>query len=190
MNGIYFDHFMQLFSGYYKDSNDFIDKDVDKINIRCAGITDNDPEIDSFPTQEELSEGKNRCLYLIEELKANSENCRLFSNLKTFEYDLALEGNNLNQLCSILLEYIETDGTLKAKCATYIKEDWSNKKMEEKVEASKWFLERLNNSNPVGKGEFAQALAYKLNKGDVKLKIPEYISDAIIWVTNNNAKVQ
>jgi len=51
MNGIYFDHFMQLFSGYLRNLDGSINKNVDKINILCAGITDNDPEVETKPTK-------------------------------------------------------------------------------------------------------------------------------------------
>ena len=182
MNGIYFDHFMQLFSGYLKVSEDIIIKNLDKINILCAGITDNDPEVETKPTKDNLEVGKNRCLYMIDELDKNSPKCRLFSNLKTFEYDLAMEGINLKVMSEVLLEKFTTDGELKAKATEYSITDWSKKDNSEKAIASKWLLDRLVNSNPVGKGEFAQLLSFKLNKGEVDLSVPQYIEDAIKWL--------
>ena len=61
MNGIYFDSFMQLFSGYLMDSDEVIDINIDKINVFCAGITDNDPDVNSKPTKDKLEVGTNRC---------------------------------------------------------------------------------------------------------------------------------
>ena len=180
INGIFFDHFMQLFSGYNKDEHGLINKGTDKINVRCAGITDNDPDKDLYPTNTVM--GKNRCLYLIDELKNNSENCRLFSNLKTFEYDLAIEGNNIIHMNKVLLSSFTTEGPLKRKSEEYDKVNWSEKSFEEKKEAAKWILERLKNSNPIGKGEFAQMLSYKIHSEKIKLSVPEYIKESIKWV--------
>lgn len=182
INGIFFDHFMQLFTGYSKDEDDFIDKEIDKINIRCAGITDNDPEKELYPTSTNPKTGKNRCLYLIQELTSNSENCRLFSNLKTFEYDLALEGDNIKIMNDVILANITTDGPLKKQSEDYAKVNWKDEKIEKKSLAAKWILERLENSNPLGKGEFAQKLSYKTHLEDVELSVPKYIMESIKWV--------
>jgi predicted ATP-dependent endonuclease of OLD family len=182
MNGIYFNHFMQLFLGYVMDLSSSSVENVDKIDVLCAGITDNDPETEAKPTKNHLVEGKNRCLYLIDELKDNSPKCRLYSNLKTFEYDLAFTGNNLKVLYEVLLETFTTDGNLKAKAKEYSETDWSKKKDEEKADASKWLLDRLEKSYPIGKGEFAQIISFKLNKNEINLDVPEYIENAIKWL--------
>jgi predicted ATP-dependent endonuclease of OLD family len=182
INGIFFDHFMKLFSGYSKVGDDFIDKGIDKINIRCAGITDNDPEKELYPTPTNPENGNNRCLYLIEELTSNSENCRLFSNLKTFEYDLAIEGENIKFMNELLLSNFTTDGALKKQSEEYAKVDWTGESIEKKVDAAKWIIDRLENSNPIGKGEFAQKLSYKIHSEGVELSVPKYIEDSIKWV--------
>lgn len=188
MNGIYFDHFMQLFLGYLKDSSDFIEENIDKINILCAGITDNDPDIDTKPTKTSLEVGKNRCLYMINELIKYSSKCRLYSNLKTFEYDLAMEGVNLKVMHKVLLETFTTDGELKAKAKEYSETDWSKKNDTEKADASKWLLDRLGNSNPVGKGEYAQRISHKLYKKEIDLSVPEYIENSIKWIIGISEK--
>ncbi len=172
MNGIYFDYFMQPFIG----------NQMNKINLFCAGVTDNDPDKDSLPTQSNPSAGKNRCLYMIEKLKRETDNCRLFSNLKTFEYDLAFEGNNIQEMSKLLLETFETDGSLKEKCKELAEKDWGGETEDEKAKAAQWLLERLQSSNPIGKGEFAQLLAHKLNQNAISLSVPKYIEDAIKWV--------
>lgn len=189
INGIYFDYFMQLFSGYTNEPKDWINK-ADKINIVCAGVTDNDPEVDSMPTKDKLEAGKNRCLYLIDELIGNSTNCRLFSNLKTFEYDLAMEGTNLTVMIDVLLANIKTDGDIKGKATEYSKTDWNTKMDVEKADAAKWLLDRLGYSNPMGKGEFAQQLALKLSKKEVILAVPAYIEEAIKWILGISVKTK
>ena len=82
----------------------------------------------------------------------------------------------------VLLETFTTDGELKSQAKKYSEIDWSKKSDEEKSEASKWLLDRLSNSNPVGKGDFAQRLAYKLHQNKIELSVPKYIEDAIKWV--------
>ena len=176
MNGIYFDYFMQPFIGSNKDG------EINKINLLCAGITDNDPDKDSLPTPSKTVDGKNRCLNMIKELEEKTDNCRLFSNLKTFEYDLAFEENNLQEMSKILLETFRTDGELKNKCNELSEKDWSKASEDEKAEAVQWILVRLEASNPIGKGEFAQLLAYKLNKNEISLSVPKYIENAVKWV--------
>lgn len=183
MNGIYFEHFMQLFKGYSEIDEDFeVATITNKIDILCSGITDNDPLKELCPKPGNPEPGTNSCLHLTEELKKYSANCRLFSNLKTFEYDLALEGENVKVMNEVLLESFITEGPLKVKATQYSTTDWRTKDIDEKVEASKWLLERLENSNPVGKGEFAQFLSFKLSKGEINLSVPAYIEDAIKWV--------
>ncbi len=176
MNGIYFDYFMQPFIGNDINENE-------KINLLCAGITDNDPERDTLPTPSNPIKGKNRCQYMIEDLKDKSNNCRLFSNLKTFEYDLAFEGNNLQVMSKVLLEKFTTNGPLKERCHNISTKDWNEESEDNKATEAKWILERLENQNPIGKGEFAQLLAYKLNKNQISLSVPKYIEYAIKWVT-------
>lgn len=177
MNGIYFDYFMQLFMGYSPDGST-----VDKINILVAGITDNDPDKDTKPTPTHKEQGKNRCLHLIKELEDKTKNCRLYSNLKTFEYDLAFEGNNIQQISKALLGTFTTNGTLKNKCQELSDKDWNTETEDDKAEAAKWILDRLENNNPIGKGEFAQLIAYKLTKGEISLSVPQYIKEAVKWV--------
>jgi len=188
MNGVYFDHFMQLFSGYSKDVAGWISENIDKINILCAGITDNDPKKNRKPTHKNKFKGNNRCLYLIDELNKYSEKCRLFSNLKTFEYDLALEGDNLKFILEIISEKIVLDGKLRKEVNHFKTEDWSNKNDIEKSDVAYWILCRLENAYPIGKGEFAQILSTKLSKGEIVLSVPEYIELAIKWVIGINEK--
>lgn len=182
INGIYFDCFMQLFSGFVVKEDGKIDKSVEKINILCAGITDNDPENDGLPTSETPMIGKNKCLPLIKLLQDNSANCRLYPNLKTFEYDLALAGNNLKAMAGVLKEEFATEGPLKAKAIEYFDTNWNGKSESDKAIAAKWILDRLNNNYPIGKGEFSQLLSFKLYKKELVLTPPKYVEEAIEWL--------
>lgn len=181
MGGIFFDHFMQIFKGYV------IDKDhqkviCDAIPVRCVGITDCDPDESDRQTPEQPSESKNPQIYLIEELIQHSANCRLFSNLKTFEYDLALEGNNISLMNSVYAGLLETDGPNKKKALKYAAIDWNATTSAQKAEAAFWLLNHIGQS-PVGKGLFAQVLAERLSveNAGISLAVPEYIRAAILW---------
>lgn len=177
LNGIYFRHFMTLFKGY-KVNDDTTISATDYIPIKCAGLTDNDPEIADKPYIGNLSVGKNSQLYLIQELIANSKLCRLFSNLKTFEYDLALEGNNLVVMSQVQLSLTTTNGPIKTQLEGYIKIDWTKKTPQEKADASFWLL------NHIDKGEFAQKLSQKLSETGTVFIVPQYIIDAFKWLVD------
>ncbi|MBL0201329.1 MAG: AAA family ATPase [Chitinophagaceae bacterium] len=157
LNGIYFRHFMALFKGYRVNDDSTISA-TDYIPIKCAGLTDNDPETTDKPYIGNLSVGKNSQLYLIQELITNSILCRLFSNLKTFEYDLALEGNNLVVMSEVQLSLTTTNGAIKTQLEGYIKIDWTTKTPQEKADAAFWLL------NHIDKGEFAQKLSQNFQK--------------------------
>ncbi len=185
LNGIYFKHFMQLFQGYKVDkSGTFANI---PIPIKCAGITDCDPQkVDetkptpSLPCQCGNEHSTNFAKELIDN---KSEYCRIFTNLKTFEYDLGMEKNNLQVLYKIIYENYENQ-TIEAKEAKSNSEkDWN--KINEKEKADACF--GLLNSIKKEKGEFAQKLAFKLAKDEYfEFSVPKYIEDAILWVTNIN----
>ena len=180
LNGIYFDHFMQLFVGYRYDNNRK-KKPSAKIPIRCAGITDCDPEKQSKPIPKQPCECKNRLFFMVQDL-VNHENCRLFTNLKTFEYDFALEGNNLQLMSEVYLEMLDTDGTNKKKALEMNKTDWSRSDVGEIHKASEafWLLTQISSH----KGEFSQLLAYKLSQdSNMVVSVPLYIKDAVLWAT-------
>jgi putative ATP-dependent endonuclease of the OLD family len=189
LNGVYFKHFMQLFQGYKlgKDRKP-IDGFV-SIPIRCAGITDCDPQKVS-ETKPTLS---NPCKcgnshstdYADELLLHKSEHCRIFTNLKTFEYDLGMEENNLQIFYEIIFEgyLIMTAGAKEAKEKS--EKDWTTLGQSDKAEECFQFLSEIEAT----KGEFAQKLSYKLaNKKGIKFSVPKYIEDAILWVTDIKPK--
>lgn len=173
MNGIYFKHFMQLFA-------DLGGNGSESIPVRCAGITDKDPPKESKPTLSNPTPGKNTALQLQE--TANSSNwARLYSSpLKTFEYDLAMEGSNLNVLIPVALSLVDTDGPIRTCYEEFMQEDWNTAKEERRADASMYLLKHID------KGEFAQALAAKLGSSEEIIAVPEYIREAIIWASGGN----
>ncbi len=191
LNGIYFKHFMPLFQGYELDKNGEPRAAVTYVPLRCAGITDCDPQ----PVKESIPTSGNPCEcgnsqsrdYAKELIEKGSEHCRIFTNLKTFEYDLALEGNNLRTMYSVIYKGYKNklvEGAKEAKAKS--EDDWSAKSEKERAEESFQLLTKIEDS---GKGEFAQKLAYFLASGAVTdFLVPKYIEDAIIWVTKMNTK--
>ncbi|MBF4695087.1 ATP-dependent nuclease [Fusibacter ferrireducens] len=187
MGGIYFKHFMPIYT------TEIASKKVDtpvSIPIRCSGITDNDPKVDKGnpPVMGTSPEGGNHALLLIPIVK-KSENCRLFSGkLMTFEYDLAVEGNNLSIMNAVLAElWPEPKKTSKiiTKASQNRDINWLCKTPEEKAQEAMWTLDRIGNSD-VGKGLFAQVLADKIVSEDFELVVPDYIYEAVIWACNGD----
>ncbi|HKR60953.1 MAG TPA: TOPRIM nucleotidyl transferase/hydrolase domain-containing protein, partial [Pyrinomonadaceae bacterium] len=171
MGGIYFTHFMQLFKGYTatKDNPTL----CEKIPIRCAGITDCDPEAETLPTAFAPASCRNPQYFLVEEL-AYHDNCRLFCNLKTFEYDLALQGNNLQLMARVYMRLAPNSRWASA----IAKVDWSASSDEEKAPKARSLLDRVSDN----KGEFAQLLALELsNNTAASFQVPECISLAVKW---------
>lgn len=175
LNGIYFRHFMTLFQGYKKKLDGSFEK-TDYIPIKSSGLTDNDPETALRPTTQNPAPGKNYQLYMIQDLENNSPLCRLFSNLKTFEYDLALAGNNLIVMAEVQLALTATDGLIKTQLEQYIQTKWALKTPVEKADAAFWLLEHID------KGEFAQKLSQRLSESNTIFTIPGYIVDAVNWL--------
>lgn len=203
MNGIYFQYFMQLYNGYsviipnqkdretekdYKERvNTLIHKDVlssgefvatKKIEARCVAITDNDPETDVYPSKDDHTEGNNPQLYYAKQIENMTENCRVFINRKTFEYDLALESHhNAKMMLEILIEEIPTDGSIKRDMEDYIAKIDAGETIDDTRMAG--FILKQVDSNYMGKGRFAQLLAERIDSGFV---VPEYINNAISFI--------
>jgi hypothetical protein len=167
---------MQLFIGYSCDE-DGNRKSSDKVPIRCAGITDCDPGKEEKPTFVDPCECGNRLYDMVDDL-TDHENCRLFCNLKTLEYDLALEGNNLQLMSRVYLKMIDTDGANRRKTEVLCDSDWADVDIVEKAEESCWLLNHISSQ----KGRFAQLLAYELSRDEnADIAVPTYIRDAILW---------
>jgi predicted ATP-dependent endonuclease of OLD family len=175
MGGIYLTHFLQLFKGYHFDG-DGNRIEHDRIPVRCAGITDCDPDKEARPTADSVTECRNRQHFLVEEL-ADHPNCRVFSNLKTFEYDLALQDNNLQLLSRVYLATLDTSGSNRRKAEELSETDWTTRGEDDRAEAANWLLDHIES-----KGQFAQLLAQELAKGaETEISVPLYIEQAVRW---------
>ncbi len=181
MNGIYFEHFMQLFCNLDEE-------DAANVPVRCAGITDKDPKKDTEPTPSAPAEGKNPALKLAEKINA-SENCHLYAcSHKTFEYDLAMESGNLNTMLPIVLKLWPKDTGKKGQELQSLNyKDWPAACDEaEKAKAARFVLQLIEDAN-IGKGLFAQVLAEELSSDNtIAFEVPHYISEAILWVCGND----
>lgn len=197
LNGIYFEHFMRLFCNFpIKNGKKFVEQEGNNLPVRCAGVTDRDPKekeevigVDGKketvlikpPYKGNIHEGKNPALALIKDINT-SDYARLFANeLKTFEYDLAMEGNNIQYMAQVLVDNWLTDGSVKEKLETIKDIDWTAKSEPEKADAAFEILNRIDDSKNMGKGLFAQLLAEELENNNVQLDVPKYIVDAIHW---------
>ncbi len=175
LNGIYFNHFMAPFKGYVNNAGGAITQ-CDYIPIKCAGLTDNDPDTAAAPTPLAPVGGNNAQLYMIAELMVNSQMTRLFSNLKTFEYDLAMCGNNLSVMAEVQLSLVTTNGPIRTTLQQYVNTNWNNETPQNKATASLWLL------NHIEKGEFAQKLSQRLSESNTIFCIPDYIVAAVSWL--------
>lgn len=169
LGGNFFGHFVELFRWA-------VQTPPDRLPVKCAGLLDNDPESDANPTAGSPSAGKNPNIGLVAALAAHGS-CRMFANLKTFEYDLAIEGNNLQYMSRVLAGIWETAGPIKEELTKIAGTDWTGKTDQEKAEKASWLLDRID----ARKGEFAQALAFELNRNWAGFAVPPYIRDAVLW---------
>jgi predicted ATP-dependent endonuclease of OLD family len=179
MNGIYFKHFMQLFS-------DLDNNGSKSIPVHCAGITDNDPPKESKPTPFKREPGTNPALQLKEIVNSKASKwVRLYSSpLKTFEYDLAFCGNNIKMMAAVLFENWPTDGSIKKSIQKIADMEWNDKSEDDKKEAAYEILIRIEDNN-MGKGLFSQLLADRIKSG-TSIVVPKYIRKAIIWACGGN----
>lgn len=190
LNGIYFKHFMQ----FYCNLNPVHPK-AENIAIRCAGLTDLDPAKtetvnvagvdvtrDIKPHAGNLYPGLNHALKLVPDI-AKSANARLMVGMyKTFEYDLAMEGNNIATMARILGEAWPTNGVNKKRILAIADGGiyWAIAQSNEKAEVAFELLELIDCAD-MGKGLFAQLLADELAMSKTVLTVPKYIQDAVHW---------
>ncbi len=193
LNGIYFEHFMRLYCNLPTDDEDDADQqEYANIPIRCAGLTDRDPDKEEGPKDDKAlvkphyddkHEGKNHALKLIDDIE-KSEYARLFANeLKTFEYDFAMEGNNIPVMAKVLLDNWPKATGSKRKSLQKLanqKIDWSEKTQPEKADAAHIILQLVDDS-VIGKGLFAQLFADELSDPIGDIEVPSYIVEAVQW---------
>jgi len=201
LNGIYFEHFFKLYNGYklkvpknlsrdaakaFKEKNKFLKKDyrtTEKIPTKCIGITDNDPDKKEKPTSTNLSDGKNHALYLEKQLENMTDNCRLFKNYKTFEYDLGLYSKNLRFMIDVFLDLLDTDGDIRKEFEAYQID-------LKKIKVTKSFLRDTSyellskiDATSIGKGLFSQELREKIQGlTPYEFKVPKYIKEAAAFL--------
>lgn len=188
LNGLYFEHFFKLYHDFDDLGNPFI-------NIRCAGITDNDPakyiknpdgtKIRILPHANNIVLGANPALGMIPKL-LNSSNARIFASpYKTFEYDMGMCGNNGNVMSKILKDNWPTDGEKLVRITQLAYTDWRILSEEEKAECSMELLDFIED-DCFGKGYFAQLLSEELSNKSHKFETPDYIARAILWASGFN----
>ncbi|MCO1623700.1 ATP-dependent nuclease [Pseudomonas putida] len=190
LGGIYFKHFMQLFcdvTGGQPGEN---------VPIRCAGLTDNDPPkslvtIDDgeggqkpapfLPHAEDFRQGDNPALELQGAIN-QSQFARLFAGkYKTFEYDIALEGGNLTTMLNVAADLWPVQGgKVAGNLREDAKQDFASMSSSDKALFAGALLARLD-SEEIGKGLYAQALADALMTRSAGFVVPEYIRLAILW---------
>lgn len=196
LNGIYFRHFMGIYCNFAIPSEKTKHEGLN-IPVRCAGLTDLDPPkkikecIDEnkfiekivIPHDDEMYDGTNHAIKLVGEINS-SKYARLYvSKYKTLEYDLAMTGNNISVMSTVLYEIWPTDGEIKKKIKAIMdtNDDWSKKKSSERAVIANELLEYIEN-NELGKGYFAQSLSDKILNNKIKFETPDYIKNAILWV--------
>jgi predicted ATP-dependent endonuclease of OLD family len=204
LNGIYFNHFMRLYCNITGVPDVQEDQVGLNVPIRCAGITDLDPDqfyyeedtstdteskdkpekkikIDYKPHEDNILEGKNHALKLVDSINT-SDFARLFvAKFKTLEYDLAMESNNAKEMAKVLIElWPSKTGDVKNGLQVIIDDDYSKITSEQKANHAFEILKRVDDKN-IGKGYFAQVLADKISSEEIKLQVPQYLEDAILW---------
>lgn len=176
-------------------------KERKAIQVRCVALTDNDPApekrtaidtitgeeievtIESKPTKARQAAGQNPKLYLRKQMNNMTSNCRVFVNMKTFEYDLALESHhNAKIMLSIILSEIPTNGPIKTRIKGYV-DSLTLEENGEEIEIDEAqmafdILEQID-SYYLGKGLFAQLLYAQI---DNEFSVPRYIGKALNFI--------
>lgn len=190
VNGVNFKYFFPLFC-------DMAGSNEERLPIRCSAITDRDPKpktivdedgktksIEVYPLTTGDGECGNEAAKMATVINETT-NGRLFvSPLKTFEYDLAMNGN-----CSLMAEVIkegwpkgdEDHSGVKNDCFKIQQKNNNYEDEESKREDAKYILNHIDH-NDLGKGLFAQLLSEKLENGKI-IQVPQYIENAIIWAS-------
>lgn len=206
LNGIYFNHFMQLYCNI-DGEDDEGRSSWNNIPIRCAGITDLDPpkkqtrqipdpkdtnktkeiEEDFIPYEGHMKGGTNHAIKLVDSIN-KSTNARLYvSNYKTLEYDLAMEGNNAALMSEIIASLWPKPKNGTSKIVEHFTQlasiDWTKKSPEDVAVMAHNILKRIDDDK-IGKGIFAQVLTEKIQREGRPFAAPKYIRDAILWASS------
>ncbi|MHC8366935.1 ATP-dependent nuclease [Pseudomonas sp. ZT5P21] len=198
LGGIYFKHFMQLFC----DVNG--EQPGENVPVRCAGLTDNDPPksietivdaegkviaVPFLPHADDQHAGNNPALALMDTIN-QSQFARLFAGTyKTFEYDIALEGENLKPMLTVAARlWPVPDGLVVRGLEKNAKLDFKAMSSADKAVLAGALLDRLD-SDEIGKGMYAQGFADALEKLEGDFVVPEYIHLAILWACGLEERV-
>lgn len=189
LGGIYFNHFMQLFCNVKAEHHG------ENIPVRCSGLTDNDPPksvaeddgegglktIPFLPHAENCIVGNNPALGLRTHISL-SEFARLFAGkYKTFEYDIAMEDNNLKTMLIVAAGLWEAqNGTVVKGLKADAKLDFATMTSAQRAPYAGALLDRID-SDDIGKGIYAQAFAEMLEANGAGFTVPMYIRQAILW---------
>ena len=190
VNGINFKYFFPLFC-------DMAGSNEERLPIRCSAITDRDPKpqvvveedgkiknIEVYPLKTDDGECGNEAAKMETVINETTYGRLFVSPLKTFEYDLAMNGN-----CSLMAEVIkegwpkgnEDHSGVKNDCLKIQQKNNNYEDKESKREDAKYILNHIDH-NDFGKGLFAQLLSEKLENGKT-IQVPQYIENAIIWAS-------
>ena len=189
LGGIYFNHFMQLFCDVRAEHQG------KNIPVRCSGLTDNDPpksvieddgeggqkSVPFLPHADNCIVGNNPALGLQKHIGL-SEFARLFAGkYKTFEYDIAMEGNNLKTMLIVAAGLWEAqNGTVVKGLKADAKLDFAAMSSAQRAPYAGALLDRID-SDDIGKGIYAQAFADVLEANGAGFVVPVYIRQAILW---------
>lgn len=113
---------------------------------------------------------------------SQSQYGRLFvGKYKTFEYDIAMEGNNLRFMSTAAgsLWPVQGGGVVK-ELTRRAGLDYSTMSSAERAPYANDMLDRIE-TKEIGKGFYAQAFAYALANVRDGFIVPEYIRLAILW---------
>ncbi|MFF2484687.1 ATP-dependent endonuclease [Paenibacillus sp. NPDC058071] len=210
ISGINFKHFLKLFANCDSSVGE------EHLPIYCSGITDNDPpkeeiivddkdgksvtkKVEVYPKRSDTPLGENSAITLISEIESSKWGRLFVSPLKTFEYDLLMEGN-ISVMAKVLQNAWPSDkGSVSSTCKVIVdsKDEYADDNAQ--VEDAKYIFEHIE-SKELGKGIYAQELTYYLetemrnieNNNDLEdldklikisdlFKVPNYISRAILW---------
>ena len=157
IGGVAFDPFMALFA-------------PDRLPYRCVVMSDGDPP--AKPNAEELEGGESALSPLAASLRAREGgNIRVRLAAKTLEWDLAQAGN--------WAQLLDALRPIKPRVAVTLERDLAESSAEERADR---ILEKVHDT----KGLFAQELADLLDDEQNEFFVPEYIREAIDWVTWND----
>ncbi|MCJ2370984.1 hypothetical protein [Pseudomonas sp. RGM 3321] len=167
----------------------------ENVPVRCAGLTDKDPPktikidvdggkqmaVEYMPNDDDLRDGENHALAYIAKI-GQSQFGRLYAGkYKTFEYDIAMEGANLQMMLSVAADlWPAQDGTVAPELREKAKLTFDEMKSPERAGHAAELLYRID-STSIGKGIYAQAFAEELEKQEGVFVVPAYIRDAILW---------